>query len=117
MNLFYSVVLPVAWFTFDPNSAHPDVSLMNGNATASCGSADSCVVLGTVGLSRGVHYWELVIDQFDNNSDPAFGIARFDVRKDVMLGKTVMYRLHAFSCLVFCAEFPSCFSTLLSLKC
>lgn len=99
---FVPFVFLVAWFTFDPSATHPDVSLTNGNATASCGSTDSCVTLGSVGLSRGVHYWEFVIDQFDNNSDPAFGIARFDVRKDVMLGKTIIYRLYAFNQLLFC---------------
>lgn len=78
----------VTSFTFDSNSCHPDVKLTNGNLVASCDSTDSCVILGSVGVSRGLHYWEFFVDQFENNCDPAFGIARFDVEKGIMLGKS-----------------------------
>lgn len=77
----------VAWFTFDPASAHPDIILSNDNLTVTCNSYDDRVVLGNSGFSRGVHYWEMTIDRYDNHPDPAFGIARGDVLKDVMLGK------------------------------
>jgi len=45
------------------------------------------VVLGKTGFSKGVHYWELTVDRYENHPDPAFGVARIDVMKDVMLGK------------------------------
>ncbi|KAL3968570.1 G2/M phase-specific E3 ubiquitin-protein ligase [Sarotherodon galilaeus] len=59
----------IAWFTFDPASAHPDIIFSNDNLTVSCNSYDDRVVLGNTAFSR------------------AFGIARSDVLKDVMLGK------------------------------
>ncbi|XP_029685449.1 LOW QUALITY PROTEIN: E3 ubiquitin-protein ligase TRIM9 [Takifugu rubripes] len=77
----------VAWFTFDPASAHPDIMLSNDNLTVTCSSYDDRVVLGNSAFSRGVHYWEMTLDRYDNHPDPAFGVARGDVRKDVMLGK------------------------------
>lgn len=78
---------PVAWFTFDPNSGHRDIILSNDNQTATCSSYDDRVVLGTAAFSKGVHYWELHVDRYDNHPDPAFGVARASVVKDMMLGK------------------------------
>ncbi|XP_076013727.1 E3 ubiquitin-protein ligase TRIM9 isoform X7 [Genypterus blacodes] len=77
----------IAWFTFDPASAHPDIILSNDNLTVTCNSYDDRVVMGNSAFSRGVHYWEMTVDRYDNHPDPAFGIARGDVLKDVMLGK------------------------------
>ncbi|XP_078452508.1 LOW QUALITY PROTEIN: E3 ubiquitin-protein ligase TRIM9-like [Lampetra planeri] len=77
----------VAWFSLDPSSAHQDVILSNGNLTASCSSYDERVVLGSAGFTRGVHYWEVTVDRYDNHPDPAFGVARLDVTRDAMLGK------------------------------
>ncbi|XP_038141061.1 E3 ubiquitin-protein ligase TRIM9 isoform X5 [Cyprinodon tularosa] len=77
----------IAWFTFDPASAHPDIVFSNDNLTVSCNSYDDRVVLGNTAFSRGVHYWEMTVDRYDNHPDPAFGISRGDVLKDVMLGK------------------------------
>ncbi|XP_029109085.1 E3 ubiquitin-protein ligase TRIM9 isoform X2 [Scleropages formosus] len=77
----------VAWFTFDPNSAHRDIVLSNENQTATCNSYDDRVVLGTAAFSKGVHYWELTVDRYDNHPDPAFGVARINTMKDMMLGK------------------------------
>ncbi|XP_067894414.1 E3 ubiquitin-protein ligase TRIM9 [Heterodontus francisci] len=76
-----------AWFGFDSGSAHPDILFSNDNLTVTCNSYDDRVVLGNTGFSRGIHYWELNIDRYDNHPDPAFGVARIDVLKDVMLGK------------------------------
>ncbi|XP_073494603.1 E3 ubiquitin-protein ligase TRIM9 isoform X10 [Phyllobates terribilis] len=77
----------VAWFAFDPGSAHSDIIFSNDNLTVTCNSYDDRVVLGKTGFSKGVHYWELTIDRYDNHPDPAFGVARVEVMKDVMLGK------------------------------
>ncbi|XP_008844022.1 tripartite motif-containing protein 67 isoform X5 [Nannospalax galili] len=85
--LFLTPTFPVAWFTFDPNSGHRDIILSNDNQTATCSSYDDRVVLGTAAFSKGVHYWELHVDRYDNHPDPAFGVARASVVKDMMLGK------------------------------
>ncbi|OXB72818.1 UNVERIFIED_CONTAM: hypothetical protein H355_011342 [Colinus virginianus] len=77
----------VAWFSFDPASAHTDIIFSNDNLTVTCNSYDDRVVLGKTGFSKGLHYWELSIDRYDNHPDPAFGVARIDVLKDAMLGK------------------------------
>ncbi|XP_069495050.1 E3 ubiquitin-protein ligase TRIM9 isoform X11 [Ambystoma mexicanum] len=77
----------VAWFAFDPGSAHSDIIFSNDNLTVTCNSYDDRVVLGKTGFSKGIHYWELTIDRYDNHPDPAFGVARIEVVKDVMLGK------------------------------
>lgn len=45
------------------------------------------VALGSVGFSRGVHYWEFTIDNYTADTDPAFGVARIDVARNKMLGK------------------------------
>lgn len=80
------LILTVAWFSLDPSTSHPDMLFTNGNMTVTCNSFDDHVVLGSVGFSKGVHYWEITIDRYDNTPDPAFGIARFDVDKNGMLG-------------------------------
>lgn len=60
--------------------------------SASCEGYEHRVVLSSVGFSRGVHYWELTIDRYHSDTDPAFGIARADVSRDQMLGKFTIYR-------------------------
>ncbi|XP_069495045.1 E3 ubiquitin-protein ligase TRIM9 isoform X6 [Ambystoma mexicanum] len=82
-----SCISAVAWFAFDPGSAHSDIIFSNDNLTVTCNSYDDRVVLGKTGFSKGIHYWELTIDRYDNHPDPAFGVARIEVVKDVMLGK------------------------------
>ncbi|TRY81320.1 hypothetical protein DNTS_005247, partial [Danionella cerebrum] len=77
----------VACFSFDPTSAHRDIVLSNENQTVTCNSYDDRVVLGTAAFSKGVHYWELSVDRYDNHPDPAFGVARINTVKDMMLGK------------------------------
>lgn len=77
----------VAWFCLDRDFAPPDVIFSENNQSASCRSFGHRVILGAVGLSKGVHYWEISIDRYDNHTDLAFGIARFDVDKRSMLGK------------------------------
>ncbi|CAL8316808.1 unnamed protein product [Boreogadus saida] len=81
------LIRTLAWFTFDPTTAHRDIVLTNENMTVSCNSYDDRVVLGTAAFSKGVHYWEVCIDRYDNHPDPAFGVARINTLKDTMLGK------------------------------
>ncbi|XP_061551964.1 E3 ubiquitin-protein ligase TRIM9 isoform X3 [Phycodurus eques] len=81
------VQMKVAWFALDSASAHPDIILSNDNLTVTCNSYDDRVALAGAAFSRGIHYWEMTLDRYDNHPDPAFGVARADVLKDVMLGK------------------------------
>ncbi|CAF0767007.1 unnamed protein product [Didymodactylos carnosus] len=78
----------VYWFTFNPRIAHPDITFLSINSDSlTCQSYEDRIVLGNVGFRKGVHYWELIINRYDDKPDPAFGVARFDVSKDHMLGK------------------------------
>lgn len=92
----------VAWFTFDTtvtvaddddaatgsSSVASETRLSPDALTATTDSYEPRVILGSVGFSRGVHYWEFSVDRYDNGTaDPAFGIARRNVARDAMLGK------------------------------
>ncbi|KAL1139616.1 hypothetical protein AAG570_006598 [Ranatra chinensis] len=77
----------VAWFTFDPCLGGPDLNYSEDSCSVSCEGYEHRLALGSVGFSRGVHYWEFSIDRYDADTDPSFGIARIDVAKDQMLGK------------------------------
>jgi hypothetical protein len=65
---------------------------MNDNRTVSADGWEHCVALGSVGFSRGVHYWEFTIDKYTSDTDPAFGVARIDVSRDKMLGKNCNHK-------------------------
>lgn len=83
--------ITVAWFTFDPQlsgGAGSGLTFNNDNATVSADGWEHCVALGSVGFSRGIHYWEFTIEKYTADTDPAFGIARIDVARDKMLGKS-----------------------------
>ncbi|XP_014251351.1 E3 ubiquitin-protein ligase TRIM9 isoform X1 [Cimex lectularius] len=78
----------VAWFTFDPGLSGMELRFSEDNCSVSaCEGYEHRVALGSVGFSRGVHYWEFTIDRYNTDTDPSFGIARIDVSKDQMLGK------------------------------
>lgn len=79
-------VVAVAWFTFDP-SLSPGLQFSSDHCSLSCPGYEHRVALGSVGFSRGVHYWEFSVDRYDSDTDPSFGVARIDVAKDQMLGK------------------------------
>lgn len=86
----------VAWFTFEPQLTG-GLSFSNENITVSADGWEHCVALGSVGFSRGVHYWEFTIDKYTADTDPAFGIARIDVARDKMLGKSLSQSLVEFA--------------------
>nr|CAH8827361.1 unnamed protein product [Trichobilharzia regenti] len=74
------------WFHLDITTAVPDILLTNGNRTVTSQLSEDRVILGSTGLSRGVHYWEFTVDRCDPGGQPAFGIARHDCNKEIMLG-------------------------------
>jgi len=82
-----SVDFTVAWFTFDTVSYPPETRLTADGLTVTTDSYEPRVLLGSVGFSRGVHYWEFTIERYDGTADPAFGIARRDISREMMLGK------------------------------
>lgn len=47
--------------------------------------------MSNLAMTRGVHYWEVTIDKYDGNADPAFGIAKYGVSTDNMLGMWPIY--------------------------
>lgn len=80
-------VFSVAWFTFDPCLSGPDLNFSEDNCSVSCEGYEHRVALGSVGFSRGIHYWEFTVDRYDADTDPSFGVARMDCAKDQMLGR------------------------------
>lgn len=85
---FYTVLLvSVAWFTFDPCVSPTELSFSEDHGTVTCEGYEHRVALATVGFSRGVHYWEFIVNRFDSDTDPSFGVARLDVSKNEMLGE------------------------------
>lgn len=69
------------------NSSGSGLVFSNDLSTVSVDGWDHRVALGSVGFSRGIHYWEFIINKYSPDTDPAFGIARIDVERDQMLGK------------------------------
>lgn len=82
----------VAWFTLDPelsNSSESGMYFSQNDTVVTVDGWEHRVGLGSVGFSRGVHYWEFTIEKYVPDTDPAFGVARIDVARDKMLGKYV----------------------------
>lgn len=77
----------VAWFTFDPRLSGPELAFYNENHSVTADGWDHRVALGSVGFSRGLHYWEVTVDKYMADTDPAFGVCRIDVDRENMLGK------------------------------
>lgn len=77
----------MAWFTFDPILSGSGLQYSQESMNVTGEGWEHMVALGSVGFSRGVHYWEFTIEKFNADTDPAFGIARIDVARDKMLGK------------------------------
>lgn len=78
---------PSLWFSFNTKTSHSDAIISNSSMSATCKSFEDRVILGSTGFSTGVHYWEVTIDRYDNQPDPSFGVAAYDVSKETMLGK------------------------------
>uniref|UniRef100_A0A2P2I4H5 E3 ubiquitin-protein ligase TRIM9-like n=2 Tax=Hirondellea gigas TaxID=1518452 RepID=A0A2P2I4H5_9CRUS len=75
----------VACFTMESN--HPDLVLSEEGFRVSCDSYEHRVCVGGVGFSRGVHYWEFSLINYDTNADIAFGVAAKGVNSEAILGK------------------------------
>uniref|UniRef100_A0A0R3VVY4 Fibronectin type-III domain-containing protein n=1 Tax=Taenia asiatica TaxID=60517 RepID=A0A0R3VVY4_TAEAS len=76
-----------SWFHMDPSrSSVGGLQFSNSNRSLTCQSMEDCVALASTGLSRGIHYWEFVIDRLDAGGQPSFGIAKSDCNKEAMLG-------------------------------
>lgn len=60
---------------------------LDDNQTVTGSGWEHRVAVGSVGFSRGVHYWEVVIEKYAMDTDPAIGVCRIDVCRDMMLGK------------------------------
>jgi tripartite motif-containing protein 9/67 len=95
-------LLIVYWFTFNPRTAHPDIQFLShpssndnrfGFDSITCLSSQERVALGSRGFRKGIHYWEITIQRYDDKPDPAFGVARFDVLRENMLGKKFFFFL------------------------
>lgn len=93
----------VAWFTFDPCLSGSELRFSEDNFSVSaCEGYEHRIALGSVGFSRGVHYWEFTIDRYSTDTDPSFGIARIDVAKDQMLGMITVTYLYMIVVLCCC---------------
>lgn len=94
------------------------LNFSNDNRTVSADGWEHCVALGTVGFSRGVHYWEFTIDRYTADTDPAFGVARIDVARDKMLGKWQIFLVSAHIVLfpLFCDMVRHCLVYMLTIN-
>lgn len=86
-SIFSIAPSPLLWFSLNPKTSHNDAIFSNNFTSVTCISFEDRVVLGSIGFSKGVHYWEITLDRYDNQPDPSFGVARYDVGKEHMLGK------------------------------
>ncbi|XP_022657079.1 E3 ubiquitin-protein ligase TRIM9-like isoform X3 [Varroa destructor] len=78
----------VASFVLDASTAHPDILASENRLVVTADAFDHRLVLGNLGFSSGVHYWELTLTRYEGcTSDVVCGVARYHAARDVMLGK------------------------------
>lgn len=71
-------------FTWNPLQKGTNINLSNGNLTANkAAEAEYEVVMGTVPISSGVHYWEIKIEKFVEQDDIIIGVVQkgVDIRQ------------------------------------
>uniref|UniRef100_A0AC35UI54 B30.2/SPRY domain-containing protein n=1 Tax=Rhabditophanes sp. KR3021 TaxID=114890 RepID=A0AC35UI54_9BILA len=78
---------PYAFFQFEQNDLKQDIVLSSNLMSVAGTSLDYKVVLGNVYFSKGIHYWEIVIDSLRTNADIVVGISLEKVNRNAMLGK------------------------------
>lgn len=77
----------VAWFQLSKSPSQRDIQLSNECMSVTSATVDYRCVLGSVAVSRGLHYWEVTVDRHDGNSDIVVGVAQPSVNRQAMLGK------------------------------
>ena len=76
---------------------HPDIEFFSSICDSITSvSLQERVALGSRAFRQGIHYWEYLVQRYDGQPDPAFGIARFDVSKENMLGKNFILLIFGF---------------------
>lgn len=76
----------VAWFQLTPCEQTSDIRLSNELMSLTSTSKEYRCVLGSIGFSRGIHYWEVTIDKHNSNADIVVGVAQAPVNRLTMLG-------------------------------
>lgn len=51
------------WSSFNTKTSHSEAVLTNSFMTATCSSFEDRVILGSIGMSKGVHYWQITIEK------------------------------------------------------
>ena len=57
-------------FDLDKLSAHPDLKIANNIAMALT-SPVYATIMGNASISSGIHYWEVLIEQFESHNETA----------------------------------------------
>ncbi|KAI1720865.1 SPRY domain-containing protein [Ditylenchus destructor] len=74
----------------DSNSpANNEFILSNDGISVVGTTAEYRTVLGSVSFARGLHYWEVSVDQYKGNSDVVLGVAQLAANRSLMLGKDI----------------------------
>ncbi|KAI1719285.1 SPRY domain-containing protein [Ditylenchus destructor] len=69
--------------------ANNEFILSNDGISVVGTTAEYRTVLGSVSFARGVHYWEVSVDQYKGNSDVVLGVAQLAANRSLMLGKDI----------------------------